>query len=224
MRRIHDIGFFTMFSAAVALVAGCGANPEPTTYLPEEGARVVVVHEVADFDEWHARFTDQAASRLDMGIEEELVMQGESMPNLVFLLMTARDSAAAAAWLEAPETARSMEFAGVQGELITDILAPGIVYPDTEEFAARLVVRHPVSDFDRWYSTFRGHERERLDVGVHTMLVTHPLGDRNDVYMMFGVSDPERVAEYMASDLLGLAMRLAGVTEQPEAFFVNVVE
>ncbi len=224
MRRMYAIGFLTLIPAAVALLAGCGANPEPTTFLPEEGARVVVVHEVADFNEWHARFTDQAPARLDMGIEEELVMQGESMPNLVFLLMTARDSAAAAAWLKAPETARSMDFAGVQGELITDILAPGIVYPDTEYFATRLVVRHPVSDFDRWHSTFRGHERARLDVGVHTMLVTHPLGDRNDVYMMFGVSDPEGVAEYMASDLLGLAMRLAGVTEQPEAFFVNVVE
>jgi len=222
--RSRTVVISTLLLVPVLALCGCGANPEPATIEPEEGARVVVVHEVADFDEWHTRFAEQVTSRLDMGIEEELILQGESMSNLVFLLMSARDSVSAADWLQSPATARSMEFSGVKGELLTDILAPGIVYPDTPEYETRLVVRHPVSDFDRWYSTFRGHERERLDVGVHTMLVTHPLGDPNDVYMMFGVSDPERVAEYMASDLLGLAMRLAGVTAQPQAFFVNVVE
>lgn len=206
------------------LLAACTETPEEAPTAQTDQVRLLVAHEVDDYDVWRARFNAQVEARLDAGVENELVMQGEDNPNLVFVLLTVRDEEAATAFLNDPATARSMEFAGVTGELLTELVTFGTVWPNTTETGLRLLVRHPVDDYDRWMNTFKGHEQERVNAGVHTLLVTQALDDPNDVMMMFSVTDPETVSDYMSSQLLRVTMRLAGVVGEPQAYFVNVAE
>jgi len=209
------------------LLAACGAEP-PAEPLPVETdqVRLVYVHEVADYEQWRPRFDEGVSARLDAGVENELVMVGEQNPNLVFTIFTMRDSTSAVAYMNDPNTARAMEYSGVQGELLTALLDFGTVYPEASDviYPVRLLVRHPVDNYDRWWATFSGHEQERDEAGVHTLLVSRRLENPNDVFMIFGVSDPEAVTDYMSSDILRVAMRLAGVTAEPQAYFVNVAD
>lgn len=209
------------------LLAACAAEPpaEPAP-VDTDQVRLVYVHEVADYAQWRPRFDEGVTARLNAGVENELVMVGEQNPNLVFIIYTVRDSTSAVAYMNDPGTARAMEYAGVQGELLTALLDFGTVYPDASDviYPVRLLVRHPVDNYDRWWATFKGHEQERDEAGVHTLLVSRRLDNPDDVFMIFGVSDPEAVTDYMSSDILRVAMRLAGVTAEPQAYFVNVTE
>lgn len=217
----------TISALLLMTVMACGSPPpEPPAAPSTDQVRLVYVHEVADYTQWRERFDEGVDARLDAGIENEVVMVGEDNENLVFLLLTARDSTAAAGYMQDPATARAMEYAGVQGELLTAMLGFGMVYSDDDDqaFATRLLVRHPVDNFDRWYDTFVGHEQERVEAGVHTRLVARRLDNTDDVFMVFGVADPEAVSEYMSSDILRVAMRLSGVTAEPQAYFVKLAE
>lgn len=218
MRKILLTTFILM------TVAACTPPAEDMPETETDRVRLVIGHEVEDYATWRERFDVAVTSRLDAGIEEELILRELENPNLVFVLMTARDSTSAAEWLADPATARSMDFAGVKGELLTELLTWGTTWETDAFHPTRLLVRHPVDNFDRWMGTFRGHEQERIDAGVSTLLVTRRLADRNDVLMMFGVTDPESVTDYMSSELLRLSMRLAGVSGEPQAYFVSVVE
>ncbi|MEQ9105544.1 MAG: hypothetical protein RIE53_12710 [Rhodothermales bacterium] len=217
MRLLYTL-FFVLFLTACAKPAE--EAPEAVT----DQVRLLVAHEVDDYAVWRERFNAQVDARLDAGVEDELVMQAEDNPNLVFVLLTVRDREAATAFLTDPETARSMEFAGVTGELLTELVTYGTLWPTTTETGLRLLVRHPVEDFERWMNTFKGHEQERANAGVHTMMVTQALDDPNDVMMMFSVTDPETVSDYMSSQLLRVTMRLAGVIGEPQAYFVTVAD
>lgn len=208
----------------VLMLASCTPAADESPAMETDQVRLLVAHEVDSYDVWRARFNAQVGARLDAGVEEEVVMQGEDNPNLVFVLLTVRNEEAATAFLTDPATARSMEFAGVTGELLTELVTYGTVWPNTTETGLRLLVRHPVEDFERWMNTFKGHEQERANAGVHILLVTQALDDPNDVMMMFSVTDPETVSDYMSSQLLRVTMRLAGVVGEPQAYFVTVTE
>lgn len=208
----------------VLLLAACTKPAEEAPEVVNNQVRLLVAHEVDDYAVWRERFNAQVDARLDAGVEDELVMQAEDNPNLVFVLLTIRDREAATAFLTDPATARSMEFAGVTGELLTELVTYGTLWPMTAETGLRLLVRHPVDDFERWMNTFKGHEQERANAGVHTMMVTQSLDDPNDVMMMFSVTDPETVSDYMSSQLLRVTMRLAGVIGEPQAYFVTVAD
>jgi hypothetical protein len=208
----------------VLLLPACTKPAEEAPEAETNQVRLLVAHEVEDYDVWRARFDAQTAARLDAGVEEESVMQAEDNPNLVFVLLTIRNEEAATAFLTDPATARSMEFAGVTGELLTELVTYGTLWPAAPETGLRLLVRHPVEDFERWMNTFRGHEQERANAGVHTIMVTQALDDPNDVMMMFSVTDPETVSDYMSSQLLRVTMRLAGVIGEPQAYFVTVAD
>lgn len=204
----------------------CGEARNDAAVPAEDDGSVLILtgHAVEDFDTWRERFTGLRASRAEAGITDERILRGVENPDLVFLLAKAPSPEAARSFLADPDLARSMEFSGVEGAVVHEVLAPGVSYAGGDTLKQRLLVRHPVRDYERWKDTFDGHRQERADVGVHELLVTHPLDDPNDVFMMFGVTDVETVTDYMASDILRIAMRLAGVSGEPQAYFVEHVE
>ena len=206
------------------LACGDGGSDQPAPTADDGTVRVLTGHAVEDFETWRERFAGHKAAREEMGITEEQILRGIENPNLVFLLAKAPSEEAARDFLADPDLARSMEYSGVEGAVVHEILASGTSYSGADTLDQRLLVRHPVRNYERWKNTFDGHRQERAEIGVHEMLVTHPLEDPNDVYMMFGVTDVETVTDYMASDILRVAMRLAGVTGEPQAYFVEHVE
>lgn len=218
-----------LLAVALALTGLACGNGEGETETPaaaetDTTVRVLTGHAVEDFDIWRERFAEHRSVREDAGITDEQILRGVENPNLVFLLAKAPSEEAARAFLADPDLARSMEFSGVEGAVIHEVLAAGDSYAGGDTLRQRLLVRHPVRNYERWKNTFDGHRGERAETGVHELLVTHPLDDQNDVYMMFGVTDVETVTDYMASDILRIAMRLAGVSGEPQAYFVERVE
>lgn len=224
----------TLLAVALALTGvGCGGNGETGTETETEtpsasdsvtSVHVLTGHAVEDFDTWRERFAESQAVRQEAGITDEQILRGIENPNLVFLLANAPSEETAEAFLADPDLARSMEYSGVEGAVIHEVLAAGDSYAGGDTLTQRLLVRHPVRDYDRWKNTFDGHRQARADAGVYELLVTHPLDEPNDVYMMFGVTNVETVNDYMASDILRIAMRLAGVSGEPQAYFVERVE
>ena len=226
--RTFSIRFFFSALLITVMLPGCTPKEEPTSLTVANSDTSVYLafgHQVADYATWRAGFDAAESTRAEFGIEIEYVMQGEDDPNLVWIVASAADQASAEAFMVDPGLARSMEMAGVQGEVYRAILDAGYFSDlDAADYNERVIVQHEVRDFDKWKDVFDGHVGSRERAGVVDLFVTYPIGDTNDVHMMFGISDPTEATAYMSSEALHVAMRLSGVIGEPRAYFVRLAE
>jgi len=185
-------------------------------------AFVVFGHEVSDYALWRSVHDELSVVRDEYGITDSYIMQGADEDSVVWMISSAPSAAAAHDFMVDPNLARLMDTEGVEGEIYRSILAPGFVSSlNAEDFPNRIIVQHSVRDFDMWKRTFDGHVASRERAGLVDLFVSHPIDNEGDVHMMFGVWDPEKVVEYMGTPSLRAAMRLAGVTGEPRAYFVR---
>ena len=220
----------SVFSAILItfLITSCAPKEEPislTVANSHSGVYLAFGHQVADYAIWKEAFEAGEVTRAEFGIEIEYVMQGEDDPTLVWVVASAADQASAEAFMVDPGLARSMEMAGVEGEVYRAILDSGFFSDlDASDYPERIIVQHEVRDFEKWKEVFDGHIGSRERAGVVDMFVSYPVGDSNDVHMMFGITEPTEATAYMSSEALHVAMRLAGVIGEPRAYFVRLAE
>jgi len=185
-------------------------------------AFVVFGHEVSDYELWRRVHDELSVVRDEYGITDSYIMQGAEEDSVVWMISSAPSVEAARKFMVDPNLARIMDTEGVEGETYRSILAPGYVSSlNPEDFPNRIIVQHSVRDFDMWKRTFDGHVGSRERAGLVDLFVSHPIDNSNDIHMMFGVWDPEKAVEYMGTPSLRAAMRLAGVTGEPRAYFVR---
>lgn len=233
--RISSAPTILFLLPLLLLIAACGSESdpaeewtnEPTVATAESDTSVFVVfgHEVEDYDVWKQVHQDMDVVREEWGITDAYIMQGAQEDSVVWMMMTAPGETAARGFMVDPNLARIMETQGVEGEVYRAILASGYTNSlDPADFPSRVIVQHEVRDFDAWKRVFDGHTGSRQRVGLADLYVSYPIGDSNDVHMMFGVTDEATLVEYMSSAPLRAAMRLSGVVGEPRAYFVRTAD
>ena len=85
---------------------------------------------------------------------------------------------------------------------------------------ARLFIRHNVTDYNAWRTTYDDFDRERSSMG-HGHAVFQSVDDPNDVTVWHDFSTLEEAKTFTSSSRLKEAMGKAGVKGIPQIWFVN---
>jgi hypothetical protein len=84
-----------------------------------------------------------------------------------------------------------------------------------------LLVRHKVSDFSKWKSSYDAHSPARKEAGLQEEHLLRNMDNPNEVILLFEVKDLKRAKEFGASANLRQAMQDAGVVDKPDIYFLD---
>jgi quinol monooxygenase YgiN len=86
-----------------------------------------------------------------------------------------------------------------------------------------VLVRHKVSDYNRWKDAFDSHLATRKRAGETGFRVFHGVDDPSEVVLLLDWQSTEEARKYMGSGELRDAMEKAGVVGAPEIQFLEDV-
>ncbi|MFL6604669.1 MAG: cyclase [Steroidobacteraceae bacterium] len=82
-----------------------------------------------------------------------------------------------------------------------------------------MAIHHKVADYTKWRAAYDAHEQARVAAGVTNGKVYQSKDDRNDVVILFDVSDVSKAKTFSQSQDLKSRMQEGGVLGQPEILF-----
>lgn len=85
----------------------------------------------------------------------------------------------------------------------------------------RMYVRHSVENYDVWRKAYDAFDAERRSMGVTGDGVFQALDDPNDITLFHDFATPEQANAFVSSDRLKETMKGAGVTGNPDIWFVT---
>jgi hypothetical protein len=85
----------------------------------------------------------------------------------------------------------------------------------------RLMVRHPVADYDAWRAAYDEFDDERRGMGVTGHGVYRAVDDPRDVTVWHEFESVRAARGFAGSDELGALMATAGVAGDPEIWLVT---
>jgi hypothetical protein len=172
---------------------------------------VGVVHEVADFEKWHAVYLENSNPDGRIG-----VMRNVDNPNLLYIGERTESHAAARAFFDSDDLKNAMQSGGV-------ISKPAISYRNLYQLDAyataakyRVSIAHTVADFEAWKVLFDSDEENRAAIGLSTSALGVDESNSNDVFVMFATDDIDAAKAMFTSERLKTLMGQAGVTSAPE--------
>jgi heme-degrading monooxygenase HmoA len=89
---------------------------------------------------------------------------------------------------------------------------------------AAMLIRHRVADFAAWMPAFAAEASVRRAHGARQERVLRSSTDPHEVIVLLEWDDLERARLYAESDDARLAMRQAGVTDQPDVWLLHESE
>lgn len=85
----------------------------------------------------------------------------------------------------------------------------------------QVLIRHKVSDYKAWKRVFDDHGANRASYGSQGGRLFRNADDSSEVFMLLEVEDLDRAREFVASDDLREKMAEAGVSDQPDVYFLD---
>jgi len=86
---------------------------------------------------------------------------------------------------------------------------------------AHLLVRHKVQDFGKWKAVYEAHVGARQAAGLIERQLWRNADHPNEVLLLFEASDLGKAHAFASSADLRQAMQRAGVTDQPDVYFLT---
>ena len=86
-----------------------------------------------------------------------------------------------------------------------------------------VLVRHKVSDYNRWKEAFDSHLNTRKHAGETGCRIFHTVDDPREVVLFLDWEGIEPARKFMNSDELRKAMQLAGVEGRPDVQYIEDV-
>ena len=84
-----------------------------------------------------------------------------------------------------------------------------------------LLIRHHVADYLAWKTVFDEHELTRRANGSQGGWLFRDAADPSAILVLLAWDDIERARLFVDSDDLRMAMQRAGVTDQPDIWFLE---
>jgi len=85
---------------------------------------------------------------------------------------------------------------------------------------AYLLIRHKVTDVDKWMPLFKGHRPTREAAGLKDLHVWKNEGSPNEVVVLFEAADEAKAKKFAESSDLKQTMEKAGVQGPPDIAFL----
>jgi heme-degrading monooxygenase HmoA len=93
-----------------------------------------------------------------------------------------------------------------------------------ENQMASIVVRHKVKDYATWKVAYDDHRPTRKAAGCKGTVVYRSADDPSEVVPLFEWDSLENAKKFAGSDDLRETMERAGVSDQPDMYFLNEVD
>jgi heme-degrading monooxygenase HmoA len=84
-----------------------------------------------------------------------------------------------------------------------------------------VLVRHKVSDFEKWKPVYDDHLPARQKAGLKEVNLLRNTENPNEVILLFSAEDLDKAKAFAASDDLRQAMQRAGVSDKPDVYFLK---
>jgi heme-degrading monooxygenase HmoA len=84
-----------------------------------------------------------------------------------------------------------------------------------------VLVRHKVSDFEKWKPVYDDHLPARRKAGLNEVNLLRNTENPNEVILLFSAEDLDKAKAFAASDDLRQAMQRAGVSDKPDVYFLK---
>ena len=87
--------------------------------------------------------------------------------------------------------------------------------------ASLMIIKHKVTDFDKWLTGFEAHDSMRKVYGLHSYGVSRGVDDKNMVMVALKIDDINRAKEFAALPDLKTAMQKSGVVGDPSIMYFD---
>ena len=84
-----------------------------------------------------------------------------------------------------------------------------------------MLCRNKVTDFAQWKKVFDAHAGAQRQSGLHLQRFWRGIDDRNEVFMLFEVTDIEKARAFVTSPEVPDAQRQSGLLEKPDIYFIQ---
>jgi hypothetical protein len=86
-----------------------------------------------------------------------------------------------------------------------------------------LVVRHEVTDYNKWKMSYDAHDSDRLASGIHSYVIGRGAEDSNNVFVATKIDDVAKAKAFANNPSLKAAMQKGGVKGKAEVSFNTMV-
>ena len=239
---MKQVRFLATAFAASLLLSSCGSGDEtkteeatttaetstatdkaPETVTTVAPADVMLMEfKVADYAKWHTKFESRDSIRKPYGLTNYVAGKGLDDPKRVIVFLKMEDPNRAKELTATQGMKDRMKEAGVTGTpkftYLETVMDDNSTIPQTN----RLIMMAKVKDYDAWKKEFDSHKQARLDSGLIDRLIGYSVDDKQQVTIVFAVTDMAKAKAFLQSQDLKDKMEKAGVIGKPTPFFYNI--
>ena len=225
----------TLFSvSALLFMVSCQNGPDqkaaadstkPVVTAPAKPANVLAVwHKLANYSKWMQGYEAHDSSRLASGLHNYVIGRDLADSNMVLVALKMDDVAKAKSFISAPDLKAAMEKGGVLGKPTPVFLDVQMMDTATNTTTTRIMVTHKVKDYDAWKKVYDEDKQMRMDAGLTDRSLAYSFDDRNEVTLVFAVSDMKKAKDFMNSKALKDKMAAGGVIGAPTVHMYTVAK
>jgi hypothetical protein len=179
---------------------------------------------VANYASWLPGYESHDSSRLAAGLHNYVVGRDVSDSNMVLVALRMDDLEKAKAFSSSPELGATMKKVGVTGPPAISFVDVQMSDTTTNSATTRLMIQHKVKDYDGFRKVFDIHKQARIDAGLTDRAIGYEFGDKNNVTLVFAVTDLVKAKAFTGSDDLKSKMAEAGVVGAPIVHYYTVAK
>ena len=177
---------------------------------------------VADYAKWHAKFESRDSIRKPYGLTNYVAGRGLDHPSRVIVFLKMDDPNRAKELTASQGMKDRMKDAGITGTptftYLETVMDDNSTIPQTN----RLIMMHKVKDWDAWKKEFDNNKQVRVDNGFIDRGIGHSVDDKQQVVLVFAITDMAKAKAFLQSADLKDRMEKAGVEGKPTSFFYNI--
>ncbi len=226
----------TLFSvSALLFMVSCQNGPDQKAAtdsikpavpaVPAKPANVLAIwHKVANYNKWMQGYEAHDSARLANGLHNYVIARDLSDSNMILVALKMDDLAKAKTFISSPDLKAAMEKGGVLGKPIPNFLDVQMMDTSTNSTTTRVMVQHKVKDFDAWKKVYDSDKQMRMDAGLTDRSLAYSFDDKNEITLVFAVSDVKKAKDFMNSKGLKDKMAAGGVIGAPTVHMYTVAK
>ncbi len=216
-----------LFTAAAFLfILSCNSTDDVSDKMASASFKLIMIqHPVSDFQSWIPVYNAHDSLRKLYGLSDYAIGIGTDDPTMVVVFNKITDENKAKEFAALPALKVAMDKAGVTGNPTIQYM--NVVRNDTTkiEQKERVMVAHRVKDFDTWLKIFDEEGMsKRKEFGLLDRGLSRVIDDPNMVYIVFAITDKEKVKARFNSEELKKIMTDAGVEGPPQFMYFSLPE
>ena len=177
---------------------------------------MAISYTVKNYDTWKKVFDEHESTRTESGLTTRALARGTDNPNKIYLFLNVADMQKAKEYAANPKLKEVRKTAGVISEPIVIFSNVVRFVESPADMKGRVRIGFEVKDFDAWVKVFDAEGKDtRASFGLVDRSIAQSIDDPNTVYLVFAISDLEKVKARLKSPELQKIMNEAGVNSKP---------